>query len=276
MEIAALLSEDKKRIDRALDRIMPRGGQLARAMRYSLFAGGKRFRPILCLNTARAFGADVAGVVPFACAVELVHTFTLVHDDLPAMDNSDLRRGKPTSHKVFGEALAILAGDALNTLAFRVTAPFPAASAELAAALLKVVEGQVSDIESVNKRQDLRQLRKIHRWKTAALLGASVRGAAVICGASPRELRALTSYADHLGMAFQIKDDILDVTASREQVGKPVKADRKKGFPFFLGLARSIALAEAEKEKACSALAPFGKRGEDLKALAEFVVKRGH
>ena len=271
-----MLSEDKKRIDRALDRIMPRRGRLAKAMRYSLFAGGKRFRPILCLNTARALGIKGSKVIAFACAVELVHTFTLIHDDLPAMDNSDLRRGKPTSHKVFGEALAILAGDALSTLAFKIITPFPAAGSELADALLKVVEGQVSDIESGTNKPSVRQLRKIHQWKTAALLQASVRGAALICKASTAKIEALTKYADHLGMAFQITDDILDVTSTREKMGKPVKADSRKGFPFVLGLARSIELAEAEKEKARSALKCFGQRGEVLKELADFVVKRSY
>ncbi len=276
MEIAALLSEDKKRIDQALNRLMPRRGPLAKAMRYSVFAGGKRFRPVLCLNTARALGVSSAKVLPFACAVELVHTFTLIHDDLPAMDNADLRRGKPASHKLFGEALAILAGDALSTLAFKVVSPFPAAAGELADALLRVVEGQVSDIDSGRVKPSLPLLRKIHQWKTAALLCASVRGAAKICGASPAQLADLTEYAGHLGLAFQITDDILDVISTRQKLGKPVRADSRKGFPFVLGVGRSVRLAEDEKEKALAVLDRFGKRGDNLRALAEFTVRRSY
>ena len=249
---------------------------MAKAIRYSIFAGGKRFRPILCLATAKALGCAEKKVRPFACAVEMIHTFTLIHDDLPAMDNSNLRRGKKTLHKIFGEGVAILAGDALNTLAFKLIADEPAASKELSTALLEVVEGQVADIESVNKKPTLQQLKAIHKWKTAALLKACVRGTARICGASNSELKALTAYAEHLGLAFQIADDILDVTATRKALGKPVGADRTKGFPALVGLAKSQQMAEEEKRKALDSLKGFGSKAAVLRELAAYVVNRGN
>jgi geranylgeranyl diphosphate synthase, type II len=261
-------------IERELNRNLPKKGKLAKAMRYSLFAGGKRFRPLLCLAVAKALRKPPARVLRFACAVEMIHTFTLIHDDLPAMDDSNLRRGKPTCHKVFGEALAILAGDALNTLAFEIITDQPAALKELARAALTVVEGQVADISAPQHRVTLQQLREIHRWKTAALLKACVRGSALICRAKPKQIRALTAYAEHLGMAFQIADDILDATATAKQLGKPVKADVKKGFPFVVGLQRSRVLAVTESRLALQALKPFGQKGQRLNELALFVTER--
>ncbi|MBU1617012.1 MAG: polyprenyl synthetase family protein [Candidatus Margulisbacteria bacterium] len=263
-----------KMIDQALDKYLPKRGKLARAMRYSIFAGGKRFRPLLCLATAATLGKPEKKVIPFACAVEMIHTFTLIHDDLPAMDNADFRRGKPSSHKVFGEALAILAGDALNTLAFEIIADQPRSLVELSSALLEVVEGQVADIDAPNKRITLNQLRLIHKWKTAALLRACVRGSGIICGASPKKLDALAGYAEHLGLAFQIADDILDATSTRKKLGKPVQADIKKGYPYLIGLERSKKMALAERDSAQKALAGFGNRAEGLKSLAEYVVAR--
>ena len=270
-----MTNDELRIVNRELNKRLPKKGKLAKAMRYSVFAGGKRFRPILCLATAEALGKPAKKVLPFACAVEMIHTFTLIHDDLPAMDDSAFRRGKPTSHKVFGEALAILAGDALNTLAFAIIADRPAALQELASAALTVVAGQVADISAPRKKITLKQLREIHRWKTAALLKACVRGSALIGGATRRQVRALTVYAEHLGMAFQIADDILDVTATAKQLGKPVKADVKKGFPYVVGLARSRALAAAERDKALRALKPFGRRAQKLAELASYVTERG-
>jgi geranylgeranyl diphosphate synthase type II len=261
-------------VDKELDRFLPKKGKLARAMRYSIFAGGKRFRPLLCLAVAKALGRSPRKVMPFACAVEMIHTFTLIHDDLPAMDNADLRRGKRTCHKVFGEGLAILAGDALNTLAFNVISDYPDASKELSDALLRVVEGQVADLESVKRRLPLKGLVAIHKWKTAALLKACVRGSALICKAPSGKIKALTAYAEHLGLAFQIADDILDVTATREQLGKPVKADLKKGFPYLVGLARSKLMLNGEAIKAIKAIKTFDKRAASLREIAEFVVMR--
>jgi len=264
-----MTNDELRKIDKALDQYLPRMGKLAKAMRYSVFAGGKRFRPILCLATAKALGCSEKKVLPFACAVELIHAFTLIHDDLPAMDNADFRRGKPSCHKVFGEALAILAGDALNTLAFKIIADYPEASKELAAALMEVVEGQVADVESVKKKLKLKDLKAIHRWKTAALLKACVRGTARVCRASPARIRVLTRYAEHLGLAFQIADDILDATSTRKQLGKPVKADVRKGFPYLVGLEKAIKMAEQEKNKAIAALKTFGKKAGILRGIAE-------
>ncbi len=274
MGIEGSLSADKKKVERALDRFLPKRRGLATAMRYSVFAGGKRLRPILCLATARLFGKPDQKVIPFACAVELIHTFTLIHDDLPAMDNSDWRRGNPTSHKVFGEAAAILAGDALNTLAFKRAADQPAAAKVLADALLTVVEGQAVDICVSQKQVTVDDLKAVHEWKTAALLKACVCGSAVICGASPAKVRALSAYAEHLGLAFQVADDILDVTSTREKLGKPVNADVHKGFPRLIGLERSRLLAAEEKNKAVAALKAFGPRADYLRQIAEFAVDR--
>lgn len=277
MPIRELLSEDKQRIDKYLDRYLPKKGKLAKAMRYSLFAGGKRFRPILCLAAARALGKDPRKALPIACAIEMLHTFTLIHDDLPAMDNSNYRRGKPACHKKFDEATAILAGDALNTLAFDVLAKEirdPNVIREISEALLKVVDGQVLDMESQGKKISFSQLKSIHQLKTAALLIASLRAPAIHLKAGPKKIAALSAYAGHLGLAFQIADDILDATSTRKALGKPARADAGKGFPHFLGLERSRTAARREKEKAIGALKILGKRGNDLKYLAEFVIER--
>ncbi len=264
-------------IDRALNRYLPRKGKLAAAMRYSVFAGGKRFRPLLCLASARALGKDPRRVLPIACAIEMLHSFTLIHDDLPAMDDSDYRRGKPTCHRKFDEATAILAGDALNTLAFEVLAREtgdPRVVSEIGGALMQVVLGQVMDLESGSKRISLNKLRSIHKYKTAALLSACVRAPALYLGASAKQLKALTSYAGHLGLAFQIADDILDATSTRKRLGKPVRADIRKGFPFLVGLERSRKLAEQEKNKAIRALKVFGKKADALREIAVYVVER--
>lgn len=263
-------------MDRELDNCLPKRGQLAKAMRYSIFAGGKRFRPLLCLAAAKAVKGNPKSVLPFAAAVEMIHTFTLIHDDLPAMDNAALRRGKPALHLVFGEAIAILAGDALNTLAFQVIASYPAAVTALAKALIEVVGGQVLDLESVGQNLNLKQLIKIHQLKTAALLQASLKGSALICRAASQQLKALTTYAQHLGLAFQITDDILDATATTAQLGKPVQADTKKGFPYYLGLPKARRLAKREKELALAALKKLGPEADWLRQIAAFVVERNN
>ena len=256
---------------------MPKKGTLARAMRYSVFAGGKRFRPALCITTARALGKDPKRVLPIACAIEMLHAFTLIHDDLPAMDNSNYRRGKLTCHKKFDEATAILAGDALNTLAFEVLAK-ETGNARIVSgvgeALMQVVIGQVMDMESEGKKIGLNKLMDIHRNKTAALLCACVRSSGIHLGARPKQLKALTSYALHLGLAFQIADDILDATSTRKKLGKPVRADVRKGFPYVVGLDRSKKLAAQERDKAIKALDIFGRKAGPLREIAEYVLSR--
>ena len=260
-----------------LNRYLPRGSKLAAAMRYAVEAGGKRFRPKLCMATAQALGKNPKKILPIAAAIEMIHTFTLVHDDLPAMDNSDLRRGRPTCHKRYGEATAILAGDALNTLAFEILAretKNPKVVEEVGHALMEVVDGQMLDIESEGKKIRLKTLQLIHKKKTAALLVACVRASALHLKASQKQLKTLTSYAKHIGLAFQIADDILDATSSRRQLGKPVKADVHKGFPYLIGLDASKKLAEKEKNKALADLKIFGKKADPLREIAEFVLKR--
>ncbi len=272
-----------KLIDQALRRYLPKKGELAEALRYSVFAGGKRFRPILMLEAARACGGNINKVLPAACAVEMIHTFTLIHDDLPAMDDSDLRRGKPTSHKVFGEDIAILAGDALNTLAFEVIAQYCPAekvakvSAELAEGSMKVVEGQVLDLRSEGKRIGFDKLQKIHLLKTAALIEASVRIGAILSNAREKQVRALASYARHLGLAFQITDDILDVISEKKTLGKPARADqkaKKATYPGLLGLKKARELAAKHHGLAIRSLKVFQDRAEGLAGIADFAVRR--
>lgn len=264
-------------INEQLNKYLPKGGRLNLAMRYSVFAGGKRFRPYLMFAVAKALGKDPKKILPIACAIEMLHTFTLIHDDLPAMDNSDLRRGKPTSHIKFDEATAILAGDALNTLAFGILAKAKCKHIvieEIARALIQVCVGQVLDLGSSNKKISYNALLKIHEKKTAALLVACVRAVALELNSNKQKLAALTSYARHLGLAFQIADDILDVESSQKALGKPVCADKLKGFPFFLGLEKSRKMAQKEKQKAIKALEPFGSKAAQLAEIAEFVVNR--
>src|SRR3989339_313926 len=269
--------ENLKDINKALDKYLPRKGKLAQAMRYSVFAGGKLFRPILCLATAEALAKPAKKILPIACAIEMIHTFTLIHDDLPAMDDSDYRRGKLTCHKKFDRATAVLAGDALNTLAFEILARETNNAEvveEVAAALMAVVEGQLLDIKSEGKRISLAKLKIIHNMKTAALLKVCVRATAIRLKASPKKLKALTKYAEHLGLAFQIADDILDATSTQKQLGKPVKTDNKKGFPYLLGLEKSMKLADLERKKALAALKDFGPQGNSLRQITRFVVER--
>lgn len=259
-----------------------------RAMRYSLFAGGKRIRPVLCIGAAEALGASPKGIEDAACTLEMIHTYSLIHDDLPALDNDDLRRGRPTNHVVFGEAMAILAGDSLLTLAFETLGKLPHASdltkarlvAELATASGTVggmIGGQVHDIEGERQPPTAELLEAIHRAKTGALLRASVRMGAIYAGANAEQLDALSRYGEHTGLAFQIVDDILDVEESAETLGKtPGKdqAQQKITFPAVYGLEKSKQMAEAERLAAHEALKPFGEAAEPLAELADFIVKR--
>ncbi len=279
-------------IDRELDRLVPAEAippeTIHRAMRYSLFAGGKRVRPILCLEAARMVSDAPTGIETAACSLEFVHTYSLIHDDLPALDNDDYRRGKLTSHKVFGEAMAILTGDALLTLAFQTLSTIDAVSderkarmmAELATAAGTVggmIGGQVADLEGEGKTPNAELLESIHRAKTGALLRASVRMGAIYAGADHQQLRAISSYGEHVGLAFQIVDDILDVEQSSESLGKTAGKDaqqHKITFPAVYGLDESRRMAERERAGAHESLALFGARASRLRELADLIVQR--
>ncbi len=293
MDLKSYLLRRQKQIDRALHRYLPREtarpATIHRAMRYSLFAGGKRLRPILCLAAAEACGGKIAPALPLACAVECIHTYSLVHDDLPSMDNDDLRRGRPTSHKVFGEGVAVLAGDALLTVAFEIaTRAEPTRRYALrdmlhdlaiAAGSRKLIAGQVADLEGEGKKIDRAGLRYIHENKTAAMLAVSVRLGAMSANASTKQLDAITEFGHSLGLAFQVIDDILDVTQTSEKLGKSAGKDvaaQKATYPSVLGLEASRAEAKRLTNRAHKAIAPFGKEGEALRALANYLLERDY
>lgn len=291
MTLAEYVASQQKRVDQALERWVPRESALPesihKAMRYSLFAGGKRIRPILCMAAAEAVSDSPAGIEACACTLELIHTYSLIHDDLPALDNDDLRRGVPTCHKVFGDAIAILAGDALLTLAFRVLARMDCA-ADRKVALIEdlstaagtvggMIGGQVCDLEGEGRKPDAALLETIHRAKTGSLLRSSLRMGAIYAGADAEQLRALSCYGEHVGLAFQIVDDVLDVEQSSEALGKTAGKDaeqQKITFPAVYGLERSRQMAEKERLAAHLALRPFDERAERLRELADFIVHR--
>jgi len=256
-------------------------------MRYSLFAGGKRMRPALVLAAAQACDGREIDALPVACAVECIHTYSLVHDDLPAMDNDDYRRGKLTNHKVFGEGIAVLAGDALLTQAFEIIAqakdwpryPHRDLVLELARASgsLQLIAGQVADLEGEGRKTSAAQLKYIHERKTSALLCCSARLGGMSANCSPAQLRALTDFGYHVGLAFQVIDDILDVTQTSEQLGKTAGKDtkaQKATYPSIVGLGRSRTIATQLTDKAFAALKPFGDKAAALEALAEYLLKR--
>ena len=291
MSLREYLARQQQLVDAELDRLVPPESAapetIHRAMRYSLFAGGKRIRPILCMEAARAVTDDAAGVEACACALELIHTYSLIHDDLPALDNDDYRRGKLTNHKVFGDAMAILAGDSLLTLAFQVLAQLPisgerraALVAELATASGTVggmIGGQVADLEGEGKAPEPQLLETIHRAKTGALLRASLRLGAIYAGAADGAYAALSCYGEHVGLAFQIVDDILDVEESSEALGKTAGKDaqqHKITFPAVYGLEASRKMAEEECARAHQVLEPFGERAGRLHELADLIVHR--
>jgi geranylgeranyl diphosphate synthase type II len=291
MNLRDYLVQQQKLVDAELDRLVPPESAapetIHRAMRYSLFAGGKRIRPILCMEGARAVAEQTNGVAACASSLELIHTYSLIHDDLPALDNDDYRRGKLTNHKVFGDAMAILAGDALLTLAFQVLAELPVEGerksrliAELATASGTVggmIGGQVADLEGEGKPPEAALLETIHRAKTGALLRASLRMGAIYAGASELQHSALSSYGEHVGLAFQIVDDLLDVEESSEALGKTAGKDaqqQKITFPAVYGLAESHRMAEEECARAHAALAPFGPQAARLHELADLIVHR--
>jgi geranylgeranyl diphosphate synthase type II len=293
--LAAALAKSRGRIDAALESYTQFGpgcpAVLAEAIRYCLLAPGKRLRPTLVLWTAGACGCTDDTALPAACAVEMVHTYSLVHDDLPAMDDDDLRRGRPTCHKVYGEANAILVGDALLALAFETLAKGTQPSATAAACVAALAEaagaralvgGQFDDLAGAgHKLPDdstaLAALEAIHRRKTGAMFLVSLRLGGLVAGAAPRQLAALEDYGRRLGLAFQIADDLLDVEGEAAAVGKRVGKDSARGkltFPGLLGAAESRRYAERLIDEACSALEPFGPAGELLAALARYVVER--
>ncbi len=278
-------------VNRALDGYLPsattRPATIHKAMRYSLFAGGKRLRPALCLAAAAACGGADKAAMPLACAVECIHTYSLIHDDLPAMDNDDFRRGKPTNHKVFGEGIAVLAGDALLTQAFEIAAQcegWPRYShgriiLELASASgsLQLIAGQVADLEAEGKAIGATHLRYIHERKTSALLCCSVRLGGMSANCTPGELKALTSFGYHVGLAFQVIDDILDITQTSEKLGKTAGKDtksQKATYPSIVGLEKSKRIAADLTARAFAALKPFKGRATALEALAEHLLKR--
>jgi geranylgeranyl diphosphate synthase type II len=291
MNLREYLAQQQRRVDAELDRLVPPETTppetIHRAMRYSLFAGGKRIRPTLCLEAANAVGGETDGIAACACTLELVHTYSLIHDDLPALDNDDYRRGKLTNHKVFGDAMAILAGDALLTLAFQVLAELPVQEdrkcrlmGELATASGTVggmIGGQVADLEGEGKSPDAALLETIHRAKTGALLRASLRMGAICAGAGKEQYAALSCYGEHVGLAFQIVDDILDVEESSAALGKTAGKDaaqHKITFPAVYGLETSRRMAEEECGSAHGVLAPFGDRAIRLHELADLIVHR--
>ena len=263
--------------------------RLAEAMRYSLLAGGKRLRPTLVLASCEAVGGELAAAMDLACAVEMIHTYSLIHDDLPCMDDDDFRRGRPTNHKVYGEAIATLAGDALLTDAFKVLARATRAGvaapvvletmAELAAATgsIGMVGGQVIDLLGEGKSKTLEELEELHGKKTGALFLASVRGGARMGGASRAQIESLDAYARALGLAFQVVDDLLDVQGTTEQMGKRTQKDSERGkatYPAILGIERSQDFARELESRARRALASFDERAVALRELATFVVER--
>ena len=296
-DLKAYLSRKQDRIDAALSTLWedqdPYPTRLVTAMRYSLEAGGKRLRPILCIAASEAVGGVEAEVMPAACALELIHTYSLIHDDLPAMDNDDLRRGKPTCHKSFDEATAILAGDALLTAAFEVLAAAGCRQEVLevdaprwleviklvarAAGYGGMVQGQMMDLSCEGKTITLAELEKLHRLKTGALIEASVKIGAVLGRGNPEQIAALSAYGRHMGLAFQLADDILNVEGTTEALGKPVGSDEaaaKATGPSLMGLTRAKSRAQELTRKALEELKMFDKEAEPLAALARYIVER--
>ncbi len=295
MDIKNYLIDRCRVVDEALDRYLPKDEELPfslhKAMRYSVFAGGKRVRPILMLAACESVGGALSQALPAACAMEMIHTYSLIHDDLPAMDDDDFRRGNPTNHKVFGEAIAILAGDALLTEAFILLSrpsEVPGVPGEV---LLKAVSeiavcagsrgmvgGQVVDMESEGNRQiDFPTVQYIHTHKTGALIKAAVRSGALLGGADSQQLAALTRYGEAIGLAFQIADDILDIEGTTEEIGKDAGSDEARGkatYPAVIGLAESKRLATELIDSAFSALEPLGEKAGPLREIATYIIKR--
>jgi len=292
-----LLEQGRAIADDALERLLPPATQhptsIHQAMRHSVFAGGKRLRPILCMEAGRMIAAKSAaaplpaGIADVGAALEMLHTYSLIHDDLPALDNDDLRRGRPTCHKAFGEATAILAGDALQTQAYEVLAQL-ACPAEARVAIIReiahatgtidgMIGGQVVDLEAEHTKPDLATLEYIHRSKTAALITASVVSGGLYAGGTPADISRLRTYGQSIGLAFQIVDDVLDLTQTSEQLGKTAGKDaaaEKATYPALFGIEESTRRADALVEQACAELNQYGKAASTLKDLAHYLVER--
>jgi len=286
------LERNRAAVDAELDRFLPANEEfppsIHQAMRYSVFAGGKRLRPTLCLEAGRLFGGEQSSLLQLGSAIELIHTYSLIHDDLPALDNDDLRRGKPTSHVMFGEAIAILAGDALLTLAFEVIARTGTPSAECKLRVIRelahaigtlrgMVGGQVIDLESNDRTADAATLEYIHSAKTGAFIRAAVRSGALYAGAGEQDLERVTVYGEKIGLAFQIADDLLDVLGSQAELGKTIGKDEqqhKATYPALHGIEPSKQMAAQLINEACAALEPFGVRAQPLQGIAHYLIVR--
>ena len=294
MKLSTRLEQHRRRLNRRLGRLLPSSNQaprrLHRAMRYSVLGKGKRIRPILCVEAAAIFDSRPRGLDDLAGAIEFIHTYSLIHDDLPALDNDDLRRGRPTCHKKFGEATAILAGDALLTLAFETMARLRNIPAKRRGEIVReiasaagtrggMIAGQIADLEAEGRRVSPQQLEAIHRGKTGALIRASIRAGAIYAGARPPSLKRLSRFGEKLGLAFQIIDDILDVRSSTAKLGKAAHKDAAHGkatYPGLHGLEKSEKLAANLIDQACAQLEPFGARAETLQQLAHNLLKRAN
>ncbi len=281
-------------VDRALEKFMPRPsglqGHVIRAMRYTLFAGGKRIRPVLCIAGAEAVGGSADHVLPVACAIELIHSYSLIHDDLPALDDDDFRRGKPTNHKVFGEAMAILAGDGLLTLAFNLMARYGLEGRVEEKALLRVIDliasaagydgmvgGQAVDVTSEGKGPDPAAVEYIHTRKTGALIAASLTAGVILAGGNEEEVKSINRYGQHIGLVFQIADDILNIEGDREVMGKEIGGDKERGkitYPSVFGINKSKRVQDQLIDRAIEALDGFDERANPLRDLARYIVKR--
>lgn len=290
------LARQARRVEVALKRYAPRelpsDGGIGKAMRYSLLAGGKRLRPVLALAAAEAVNGNSDLILPFACALELVHTYSLIHDDLPAMDDDDLRRGRPTNHIVFGEASAILAGDGLLTEAFAICSDSsnrrrlpPAHVLEFTNVLAEasgykgMIRGQALDLAAEGKKLTRSELERLHFCKTGALISAAVEGGAILSGATSAQRKSLANYGRLLGLAFQIQDDVLDLTADEKTLGKTAKSDlaeNKMTFPALLGIEGSRKAAQSTSARAVAALKKFDRRADPLRAVARYVIERGY
>ena len=286
------LEIEQHRVEQELDRILPREDEyppsIHRAMRYAVFAGGKRLRPILCIEAGRLLGGDETALRRVACALELIHTYSLIHDDLPALDNDDLRRGKPTCHRAFGEATAILAGDALLTLAFETLSTPGLMPSDRQLRLIYdlghgigtrggMVGGQVVDLETAGGEVNAVTLEYIHAAKTGSFIRGAVRAGAIVAGASSEDLGRLTTYGEKAGLAFQITDDLLDVLGSTEAMGKAVAKDQgqhKATYPGLYGVEESQRIAGRLVSEAVEALAPYGERARRLEEIAQFLIAR--